>query len=111
MSLRSWLHATTSAVANSVGLPGYEPAQPKITHRIGKPGTFGRRIIDYKRSGPFYEQVGEKRVGFVMFPIMRTSYIHRFLHATKGWRVYVSRSPNLCMPLPNRPRRQFVPAR
>lgn len=111
MTLRSWLRSTTSAIANSVGLPGYEPAQPKITRSIGKPGTFGRRIIGYERSGPFHEQTGTKYIGGVPFPIMRTRFVHKFLHATKGWRTYVSSVPNLRMPLPNRPRRQFVPAR
>ena len=62
--------------------------QITVTHKAGGRDTTLRRIIAYVRKGPFYRQIGVRVVGRLREPIMETYYEHRFLHATKGWRVY-----------------------
>lgn len=59
-----------------------------VTPKIGKRSKPNRRIISYERSGPFYTQSGTQNIAGNILPILYKFYEHRFLHATKGWRVY-----------------------
>lgn len=55
--------------------------------RRGKPNS---RLISYRREGPFYTQTGTFKLAGEEMPRIRRSYVHKFLHATKGWRSYNS---------------------
>jgi hypothetical protein len=66
----------------------------KVTGHAGERGGLYRRIIGYKKTGPFYEQTGWQKDGK---PQMRRSFYHRFLHATKGWRVRRTSGPNVTL--------------
>lgn len=59
-----------------------------VTPKAGKPGDPYRRIVRYERDGPYYREVGHRWLNGERFPIIQGFYNHRFLHATKGWRVY-----------------------
>lgn len=66
-----------------------------VTRKVGKPRTPYRHIIRYERKGPFLRQVGVRHVvsrsgQSRTIPIMQQFYVHRFLHATKGWREYAN---------------------
>lgn len=86
-----------SKVAESLGLGRLIPKHQtwKTTGKAGKRGGLYRRTIGYKRTGPFYEQTGARADGL---PIMRRVYVHRFLHATKGFRVKRTSAATVALP-------------
>lgn len=68
-----------------------------VTPRAGKRGTPMRSIVAYERKGPFFRQVAEKFVSGEAWPVMQRYFVHRFKHATKGWREYTG-GPVMTMP-------------
>jgi hypothetical protein len=91
-----------SAAAEALGLGRLVRKNPnwKVTGHAGKRGGLYRRIIGYKRTGPFYEQTGWHDGK----PLMRQSHYHRFLHATKGWRVRRTSGPTVTLSNAQQPR-------
>lgn len=59
-----------------------------VTRPKSRRGMPNASLIDYKRVGPFYRQTGTRNIVGNTIPLMQEYYEHRFLHATKGWRVY-----------------------
>jgi hypothetical protein len=92
--IKDYLRNTASALAASIHLPRPRETQRQlgITRSAGKPRTEFRWIIATERLGPFFRQIGVKKDGE---PIMQGHYIHRFLHATKGWREYLDVPPKM----------------
>jgi hypothetical protein len=90
-SLRSALSATSSARAIETASPvDYRKANDlTVSKKLGKQRSFGRRLIRYERLGPFHRQTGDRSIGGTILPMMQTYFLHRFLHATKGWREYL----------------------
>lgn len=88
--LRDAMRSSGSGQAENLYQPALRRKEPTAlaSQRLGKKGKSHRRIIDYKRTGPFYRQVGTKTVADRVLPLMQTYWKHRFLHATKGWREY-----------------------
>lgn len=101
--IRKAISSGVSAAATALGLPDIKPAAPTgfITPTAGKPGSPARRLVRYERLGPFHRQVGLKWMAGESWPLMQTYFVHRLLHATKGWRTYVG-GPNMTMPHPRR---------
>ena len=88
---------TVSGVAASLNLPSIKPradAKPQfmISNHAGRHGEPYRRIIQHVVHGPFFRQIGTSKDGK---PIMQQHVVHRFLHATKGWRAYGRGMPSL----------------
>jgi len=86
----SRLLMTTAASALSFMGAGTEQKAARrvrsaVTPKAGKKGMYGRRLIRYERTGPFYRQTGVRADGR---EIMRPYFVHKVLHATKGWRTY-----------------------
>ena len=90
-----------SRAAESIGLPPIRAKQSHgfVTPKAGKRASPARRITQYERLGPFHRQVGIKYLAGEGWPLMQTYFVHRFLHATKGWRTYIG-GPNMTMPRP-----------
>lgn len=88
------LRATASGLALDAGMSQdvktLADGGLQVTQRAGKKGHAYRRIIGYKRTGPFHREVGIKWVSGESWPVMQTYFKHAFLHATKGWRTYES---------------------
>lgn len=59
-----------------------------VTKQKGRRGKPNSRIIDYKRTGPFYQQTGTNVIAGNVLPLLKKYWVHQFLHATKGWRSY-----------------------
>lgn len=59
-----------------------------VTRTKGHRGVPNARIVKYERTGPFYTQSGIRRIADQILPILHEWYEHRYLHATKGLRVY-----------------------
>jgi hypothetical protein len=89
------LRAGASSVAETLGLGRLVRRQQqwKVTGHAGKRGGLYRRIIGYRMTGPFYEQVGWHQGK----PLMRQSHYHKFLHATKGYRVRRTTGPTVTL--------------
>lgn len=89
--LKDFFQRSVSGLAATLHQPRFKAPsrQVGVTRKLGKRGTLYRRIIAAERLGPFFQQIGIKWKGFTAEPIMRGYYIHRFLHATKGWREYL----------------------
>lgn len=86
MKLANLLKSGASAISFGGDAPVVRAKRPQhiVTSTVGRRGAPYRKIIKYERDGPFYRQVGASPDGR---PILQTYYRHRFLHATKGWRV------------------------
>lgn len=87
-ALTKFLDSTSSMRAL---LTGYKPEEQTLdtaTRSMGPRRRANTRIIDYSRTGPFYTQIGVRVIAEQELPILRTHYVHRYLHATKGWREY-----------------------
>jgi hypothetical protein len=67
--------------------------KPKVLYDIsntaGAPGSIGRRIVRQRVLPAMHVQVGTRNG----LPVMKTVQVHRFLHATKGWREYHNGMP------------------
>lgn len=102
------LRAGASRAAEALGLGRLVSKNQtwKVTGHAGKRGALYRRTIGYKRTGPFYEQIGWQRTdkSGIYQPLMRQSYYHRFLHATKGWRVRRTEAPTVTLSNAQQPR-------
>lgn len=88
--LKSLVLAGTAMAATALGL---KPAvvKPKkrfvVTKKAGKKGDAFRRIVKHETSEQII-QTGIRWIHGEAHPIMRRVRIHRFYHATKGWRTY-----------------------
>lgn len=87
-ALTKFLDQTTSMRALLTGFQPEEQALDTATRSMGPRRRTNTRIIDYSRTGPFYTQTGTRVIAGQELPILRTHYVHRYLHATKGWREY-----------------------
>lgn len=94
--LRDKLRATTSAIAAGLGLPALVPKKKShvVTAKAGKKGTHFRRIIKHETE-TLIVQTGIRWINGEAQPIMRQVRVHRFYHATKGWRTYHDIVPNI----------------
>lgn len=89
LPLRSLLDGSTSMHGLLAGMKPEEVENSvAVTRSKGPRSKANSRIVDYKRTGPFYTQTGSRVIAGQEMPILRTHYVHRFLHATKGWREY-----------------------
>lgn len=93
-SLKDLLRTTHSPNAMLAGVTsGFEKNligtdKVSVTPQLGKKGTPMRRIIAYRREGPFYRQTGVRVVADSTIPMLQQWFSHHFQHATKGWRVF-----------------------
>lgn len=95
-SFKQMFRNTASAAAEALGLPALTPKPKKfeVDGKARKGAPYGK-YINYKRTGPFYNQVGWLENGK---PRMVRRYFHRFLHATKGWLTLMSPRPTVALP-------------
>lgn len=88
-AFQNLLLGATSTAAVLAGMPAMDFGdRAAVTRRKGKRSVANSRIIDYQRSGPFYRQTGTRNIADNTLPIIVRYWVHRFLHATKGWREY-----------------------
>lgn len=84
-----------SRAAASIGLPKFGTKKAyTVTTKAGKKGQPFRRIVR-SQSEPFLRQVGIFWRNGEAHPLMQRGVYHRVYHATKGWRTYTNRIPNL----------------
>lgn len=95
------LKGTASRAAEtiaSMGKPKGKVVEPglTVTAKCGKPGTPFRKIIRQEAMGVQFIQTGIRVVApGEGRPILERVERHRFLHATKGWRVYRDGLPGM----------------
>jgi hypothetical protein len=106
------LKATASRAAETIASikPKSEAKEPQytITAKAGKPGVPYRRIIAQKTDPVWFVQCGINPKDGT--PRLQRIERHRFLHATKGWRVYNGGLPGIgrahAPTLPRNPHRE-----
>lgn len=96
MSIKDFLKRTASGLAAAVTLPSIrlkpEP-QFKVSAKCAHKGTPFRRIIGHQVFADLIRQTGTVNVQGDSTPRLQQYSIHRFLHATKGWRQYTRYMP------------------
>lgn len=96
MSFKSALRNGASKMAEALSLGAAKlmgrTSTYKVDGKIGKKYQPYRRYIDYAMTGPFYLQDGVQANGM---PQMIRRYVHRFLHATKGWMTKKAERPTV----------------
>lgn len=81
--------------AAAINLPKFGTKKAyTVTTKAGKKGQPFRRIVR-SRSEPFHRQVGIVWQHGEALPLMQRGTYHHVYHATKGWRRFTNRIPNL----------------
>lgn len=90
MNLKDLLLSASSQRSILAGAPEMMALDDRsaITRTRGGKGKPNTRLIDYNRTGPFYQQTGISNIAGNILPRLKKFWRHRFLHATKGWREY-----------------------
>lgn len=97
--VKSLIMAGTAMAATALGLPPIR-VKPKakryaVEGKTGKRKQPFRHIIRHEVIGPQFIQTGIRWIHGEAQPIMKRVVTHRFYHATKGWRTYHDRVPDV----------------